>query len=35
MIKEAFEEENIDLTVVNHVTLTNHQPIPIFLKGVE
>ena len=35
MIKEAFEEENIDLTVVNHVTLTNNQPIPIFLKGVE
>ncbi|NEQ39429.1 MAG: mechanosensitive ion channel [Okeania sp. SIO3I5] len=32
MIKQAFEEANIDLTVVNHVTLSEDQPIPIFLK---
>ncbi|MGD1712513.1 mechanosensitive ion channel family protein [Dapis sp. BLCC M172] len=32
MIKEAFEEANIELPVVNHVTLSNDKPIPIFLK---
>ncbi|NEN90823.1 MAG: mechanosensitive ion channel [Okeania sp. SIO3H1] len=32
MIKEAFEEANIELSVVNHVTLSNDRPIPIFLK---
>ncbi|NEP07445.1 MAG: mechanosensitive ion channel family protein [Okeania sp. SIO4D6] len=32
MIKEAFEEANIELRVVNHITLSNDQPIPIFLK---
>ncbi|GGA38645.1 hypothetical protein CYANOKiyG1_56810 [Okeania sp. KiyG1] len=32
MIKEAFEEANIELRVVNHVTLSDDQPIPIFLK---
>ncbi len=32
MIKEAFEEANIELTTVNHVTLSNDKPIPIFLK---
>ncbi|MDT9341518.1 mechanosensitive ion channel family protein [Trichodesmium erythraeum 21-75] len=35
MIKEAFEEENIDLRVVNHIKLNNSKPIPIFLKGIE
>ncbi|MEB3343235.1 mechanosensitive ion channel domain-containing protein [Okeania sp.] len=32
MIKEAFEEANIELTTVNHIALNNDQPIPIFLK---
>ncbi|MDJ0516972.1 MAG: mechanosensitive ion channel [Trichodesmium sp. MO_231.B1] len=32
MIKQAFEEANIELPVVNHVKLSNDQPIPIFLK---
>lgn len=32
MIKQAFEEANIELAVVNNVILSNDQPIPIFLK---
>ncbi|NES63897.1 MAG: mechanosensitive ion channel family protein [Okeania sp. SIO2D1] len=32
MIKEAFEDANIELRVVNHVTLSDDKPIPIFLK---
>ena len=35
MIKQAFEEENIELTAVNHVTLSNDNPIPIFLKPLK
>ncbi|MCL2934063.1 MAG: mechanosensitive ion channel family protein [Trichodesmium sp. MAG_R03] len=35
MIKQAFEEENIELTAVNHVTLSNDKPIPIFIKPIK
>ena len=35
MIKQAFEEENIELTAVNHVTLSNDNPLPIFLKPLK
>lgn len=35
MIKEVFEEENIDFRVVNYIKLNNSKFIFIFLKGIE